>query len=48
MSFWDKIQDDLKKNLQEGLEISRKAALLSPTHSKNLPKEARKNTSHST
>jgi uncharacterized protein Yka (UPF0111/DUF47 family) len=21
MSFWDKIQDDLKKNLQEGLEI---------------------------
>ena len=26
MSFWDKIQDDLKKNLQEGLEIFREGS----------------------
>jgi len=26
MSFWDKIQEDLKKNLQEGLEIFREGS----------------------
>ena len=26
MSFWDKIQDDLKKNFQEGLEIFREGS----------------------
>ncbi|HDH05097.1 MAG TPA: hypothetical protein ENH01_05200 [Nitrospirae bacterium] len=42
MSFWDKIQEDLKKNLQEGLEIFREGGSVVTEKLEKLTGEGKK------
>lgn len=42
MSFWDKIQNDLKKNLQEGIEIFKEGSLVFTEKIEELTGEGKK------
>jgi len=42
MSFWDKIQDDLKKNLQEGIEIFKEGSSVFTEKIEELTGEGKK------
>lgn len=42
MSFWDKIQDDLKKNLQEGIEIFKEGSSVFTDKIEELTGEGKK------
>ena len=42
MSFWDKIQDDLKKNLQEGIEIFKEGSSVFTEKFEELTGEGKK------